>query len=509
MSLADELLADLEDDNDDSEELADIKQESQEGEGDQPLSGGEEDAIIMDVKDEPMEVDVKVASIREICKLRDSDRLSKVLSQIAMFAKNPRKTSEMIGNVESDPEYQLIVEANNIAVEVDSEISIIHKFVKDKYQKRFPELDSLIMVEMDYIRSVRELGNDLDQAKNNERLQEILTQATIMIVSVTASTTQGTRLDSHELRQIYEACDMAVELSNFKNQIFDYVESRMTFIAPNLSIIVGASTAAKLVGLAGGLTKLSKMPACNVLVLGAQKKTLSGFSKVAMLPHTGYVYYSDIVQDTPPDLRRKAARLVACKSTLAARVDASHASHNGAVGQRFREDIEKKLDKLQEPPPVKFIKPLPKPIEGGKKKRGGKRVRKMKERYAITEFRKQANRMNFGDIDEDAYQDDLGYTRGTIGKTGTGRIRLPQIDEKTKVRISKTLQKNLQKQQQVWGGSTTVKKQISGTASSVAFTPLQGLEIVNPQAAEKPVSESSAKYFSNTSGFLSVGKKTT
>ncbi|EAA00197.5 AGAP012142-PA [Anopheles gambiae str. PEST] len=516
MSLADELLADLEDDND---------EDMEEGDAD---SGGEEDAVIYDLKDEPMEINLAVASIREICKLRDSDRLSNVLSQIEKYAKNPRTTTEMVGNVESDPEYQLIVEANNIAVDIDNEISTIHKFVKDKYQKRFPELDSLIMAEMDYIRSVRELGNDLDQAKNNERLQEIITQATIMIVSVTASTTQGVKLEKHELEQINEACDMAVELNDFKSKIFEYVESRMTFIAPNMSMIVGASTAAKLVGLAGGLTKLSKMPACNVQVLGAQKKTLSGFSKVAMLPHTGYVYYCDIVQDTPPDLRRKAARLVAAKCTLAARVDASHESHLGEIGQRFREDIEKKLDKLQEPPPVKFIKPLPKPIEGGKKKRGGKRVRKMKERYAITEFRKQANRMNFGDvsigffytvvnsfthalsqIEEDAYQEDLGYTRGTIGKTGTGRIRLPQIDEKTKVRISKTLQKNLQKQQQVWGGSTTVKKHISGTASSVAFTPLQGLEIVNPQAAEKSTSESGAKYFSNTSGFLSVGKKTT
>lgn len=102
----------------------------------------------------------------------------------------------------------------------------------------------------------------------------------------------------------------------------------------------------------------------------------------------------------------------------------------------------------------------------------------------------------------------MGYSRGTIGKTGTGRIRLPQVDEKTKVRISKTLQKNLQKQQ-VYGGSTTVKRQISGTASSVAFTPLQGLEIVNPQAAEKTQAEINAKYFSNTSGFLSVGKRTT
>lgn len=40
---------------------------------------------------------------------------------------------------------------------------------------------------------------------------------------------------------------------------------------------------------------------------------------------------------------------------------------------------------------------------------------------------------HFFQIDEDAYQEDLGYSRGTIGKAGTGRIRLPQMDEKTKV----------------------------------------------------------------------------
>lgn len=70
-------------------------------------------------------------------------------------------------------------------------IAIIHKFAKEKYQKRFPELDSLIVGEIEYLLAVKELGNDLDQVKNNEKLQAILTQATIMIVSVTASTTQG------------------------------------------------------------------------------------------------------------------------------------------------------------------------------------------------------------------------------------------------------------------------------------------------------------------------------
>lgn len=98
---------------------------------------------------------------------------------------------------------------------------------------------------------------------------------------------------------------MAAELCNFKAKIFEYVESRMTFIAPNLSMIIGASTAAKILGVAGGLTKLSKIPACNVLVLGAQRKTLAGFSKTQMLPHTGFIYYSQIVQSATPVSGRK------------------------------------------------------------------------------------------------------------------------------------------------------------------------------------------------------------
>lgn len=64
----------------------------------------------------------KVKSVRELCKLRDSNRLVGILEEIECYAKSPRKSNEMIGNVESDPEYQLIVESNNIAVEIDNEI---------------------------------------------------------------------------------------------------------------------------------------------------------------------------------------------------------------------------------------------------------------------------------------------------------------------------------------------------------------------------------------------------
>lgn len=488
MSLADELLADLEDDNEELMLTEDRVQAAEE------------------YKIEAVEEEMKATTLEQLIKVSNSGRLQIVMQDMEVYMKNSESGFHRIisGPVEADPEYKLIVEANNIAAEIDNEIIVIHRFVRDKYCKRFPELESLVVDPLEYLRTVKEIGNDLAQAKTSEVLHQFLTQATIMVVTVTASTTQGELLTDKELQEIQEACTLGIDLNTTKLRIYEYVESRMSFIAPNLSAIIGASTAAKIMGVAGGLTNLSKMPACNVQLLGSQKKMLGGFSQVTTLPHTGFIYHSQFVQDAPPDLRRKAARLVATKCTLAARVDACHEAKAGNIGLTLRQEIEKKLDKLMEPPPVKFVKPLPKPIDPARKKRGGKRVRKMKERYAMTELRKQANRLNFAEIEDDAYQEDLGYTRGTIGKTGTGRIRMAQVDEKTKVRISKTLQRNLQKQQS-WGGSSTVKKQVSGTASSVAFTPLQGLEIVNPQAAEKNMTETN-KYFSNTAGFVKLQK---
>lgn len=69
-----------------------------------------------------------------------------------------------------------------------------------------------------------------------------------MIVTVTASTTQGKPLEPEALNRAKDASVMAIELFEMRKTIMDYVESRMALIAPNVSILVGASTAAKLMG---------------------------------------------------------------------------------------------------------------------------------------------------------------------------------------------------------------------------------------------------------------------
>lgn len=64
----------------------------------------------------------QVSSIGSICKLHGSQRFDRVLRQITEYISKPRDTSDIVGTMESDPEYQLIVEVNSIAVEIDHEI---------------------------------------------------------------------------------------------------------------------------------------------------------------------------------------------------------------------------------------------------------------------------------------------------------------------------------------------------------------------------------------------------
>ena len=56
------------------------------------------------------------------------------------------------------------------------------------------------------------------------------------------------KLQPEELERVREACDIAEQLNSSKQAIYQHVESKMSFIAPNLSAVVGASTAAKLMG---------------------------------------------------------------------------------------------------------------------------------------------------------------------------------------------------------------------------------------------------------------------
>jgi U4/U6 small nuclear ribonucleoprotein PRP31 len=124
----------------------------------------------------------------------------------------------------------------------------------------------------------------------------------------------------------------------------------------------------------------------------------------------------------------------------------------------------------------------------------------------MTETRKAANRMGFGEIEEDILQEEMGFTLGALGKKGHagGHFRVPETTNNKRKggTLSKAIRKRLAHQQRA-GGMSTIGLSSAGTAS-VAFTPVQGLEIVRGAEVNKQASTGSDKYFNESAGFASL-----
>lgn len=130
------------------------------------------------------------------------------------------------------PEYQLIVKANNYAVEVDNEVLLVHKasrgscesaelnqqsqFVKDHYAPRFLELEQFLPLPADYCRAVLKIGNPEDLDNINAQLLGMIPSAVLMVVVLTASQSSGRQLSEAEWTAVKKACEMATFLEKAK-----------------------------------------------------------------------------------------------------------------------------------------------------------------------------------------------------------------------------------------------------------------------------------------------------
>ena len=396
-------------------------------------------------------------------------------------------------------EHDVIVRSNDITAAIDGEILSIHKYVRDLYATKFPELADLVPHPYEYARVCKAIGNRKDVS--GVALDGIVPQNVQLTITVTATTTVGKPLPPGVVTQVIEGCDAILKLIQAKKDVYTYIESRMNLIAPNLSAIVGPEVAARLMGIAGGLRELSEIPSCNIQVLGVKRGILAGFGSSAESMHQGVVAQCDLMLQTPPEWKSRAIRLVAAKCALAARIDAymSRGEGSSAEGTRLREIIAKKIQKWQEPPPAKAKRALPVPKDAPKKKRGGKRYRKQRERTKVTELMKQKNRMLFGKAQlTDEY---TGTDFGMIGMSGSGNLRAAAGEsQQLKRRLARKTKAELRR---VMPGTATARK-AAGTASTFAMTPVQGMELVRTAQAER-VRVANAKYFASNATFFRVG----
>ena len=487
-------------------------------------------------------------------------------------------------------QHQLVVESNRHLRRVHDALHAAHQQLCVAYQPRFPELADLVPDPDQYAETVRALGRTMDPTRGvtDSALNLALGPHQVLSVAVAASATAGRPLTDSEWETVSRALDRVKRIQSARDELTRFVEHRLRRAVPNVCALVGSAVAAQLLGLAGGVEELARIPACNLQVLGQTRSTSAsrgGWSTAATTAtpmhsqhhhHRGVLVDCDLVRNAPQKLQAKVLKAVASKVALAARCDAaqatrsavggsatggssesatSSASNNWEVlamaGLAFRGELERKMEQWQQPDQAPVLKALPKcvyvqrivrispllhviericdlPIVFSltlfhrpdltiKKRRGGKRVRRIKEKYEETALMKQANTRAFSAPAGEYGDDAMGRTRGLLDTGdgtgaggfagGSGGTLRRDAREIRKMRQSNTKASRKRDAAAAFSASSSNAGSTSGLATSLVFTPVQGLELANPESRAGRVAQANQRWFNEHSGFRSAVPK--
>lgn len=369
-TLADSLLDDL-DDLSDIEEATEEQDEELNGDGDHNViysqpngNGGTDDGRNI----------VEKSAKRK--RLVDDEKLKSHLRAIESSLSPTESVQNDNNGSGEEGQYQLMTSSNKFLNVVQNELGKASEDLINAYSPKFPELEDLLPNPIAYKNAIKVIQNEMDLTLVNEQLttEANLTANQIITLSVASSTTQGEPLTQQQLSHVNECIAYMEQVLDIKSQLISFVESHMERLAPNTCILIGPTLAARMVATAGGLAELSRIPSCNIQVLGQVKATsasraglstsISSNQNRISKPHEGMLSECDLYNRVPGHLQRKALKVIAAKLTLAIRCDfvtlESGRAGSNASGMKFRAEVEKKFAKLIEPDVAPVIKALPK-----------------------------------------------------------------------------------------------------------------------------------------------------
>jgi nucleolar protein 56 len=144
-------------------------------------------------------------------------------------------------------------------------------------------------------------------------------------------------------RQIASLAQRVCDLTDEAEDLQTFVERSGPEVAPNLSALAGPLLAARLIALAGGLEALAKKPSGTVQVLGAEDALFAHLRGNAPSPKHGIIYTHDAVRGTAPAERGSAARALAGKLTIAARID----HYSGDYRPELEADLADRMERIR------------------------------------------------------------------------------------------------------------------------------------------------------------------
>lgn len=153
-------------------------------------------------------------------------------------------------------------------------------------------------------------------------LSGILPEEIEAAVKAAAEISMGTDISDEDLETIKALADQVVELTEHRQNLSNYLTTRMNALAPNLTALVGELVGARLIAHAGSLTNLAKSPGSTIQILGAEKALFRALKTKHDTPKYGLIYHASLIGQATGKNKGKIARMLAAKSALGLRIDA-------------------------------------------------------------------------------------------------------------------------------------------------------------------------------------------
>ena len=144
-------------------------------------------------------------------------------------------------------------------------------------------------------------------------------------------------------RALRSLAERVVAVAEEAGDLRAYIERTAPAVAPNLSMLAGPVLAARLVSLAGGLEPLAKKPSGTVQVLGAEDALFAHLRGGAPSPKHGVIFTHEYVSGTRREERGSAARALAGKLSIAARID----HYSGDRRPDLQRELDERMDRIR------------------------------------------------------------------------------------------------------------------------------------------------------------------
>jgi nucleolar protein 56 len=250
---------------------------------------------------------------------------------------------------------QMIVQAVQALDDLDKTLNLLSARIREWYGLHFPELDRLVEKHEVYTSLVSNLGKKGEFTQENLEKLEISKNKASQLARA-AESSMGGELQESDMGQIQALCRYILGLYEERADLEKYIEELMEEVAPNTSVLAGATLGARLIAIAGGLMNLAKMPASTVQVLGAEKALFRSLTTGARPPKHGIIFQHTYIHGSKRWLRGKIARVFAGRLAIAVRTDAFSGNF---IGDKLKADLEKRIGDLQR----KYPEPRSRPSE--------------------------------------------------------------------------------------------------------------------------------------------------